>query len=100
MNPKRSRIVEKAFNSLDRNLSGQITVQDIVNLFDVSHNPAFIERRKTKEQILNEFLNNFEGSKRGLDGIITREHFFEYYRDISMNFPADEYFIKMMETTW
>ena len=24
----------------------------------------------------------------------------EYYRDISMNYPADEYFVRMLEATW
>jgi hypothetical protein len=24
----------------------------------------------------------------------------DYYRDISMNYPADEYFVRMLEATW
>lgn len=34
-------------------------------------NPDYIEGRKTKDQILTEFLNNFEGAKGNRDGIIT-----------------------------
>lgn len=63
-------------------------------------NSEFIERRKTKEQILTEFLNNFDGARGNNDGIITRDEFFDYYTDISMNLPGDEYFVRMMESTW
>ncbi len=38
-------------------------MKHIVNVYDVSLNPDFIERRKSKEQILGEFLDNFEGAR-------------------------------------
>jgi len=63
-------------------------------------NPDFIERRKTREQILTEFLNNFDGARGNNDGVISREEFVDYYTDISMNLPSDEYFVRMMESTW
>lgn len=50
-------MVLKAFAMMDKNGSGEITVQDIAQIFDVSRNPDFIERRLTKDQILNNFLN-------------------------------------------
>jgi len=93
-------MVEKVFNMLDRDGSGQITISDIINIYDVSMNPLFIEKRKTKEQILTEFLSNFEGSRGNKDGVITRDEFFDYYSDLSMNLPNDEYFVRMMESTW
>lgn len=63
-------------------------------------NPEFIEGRKSKDQILTEFLNNFEGAKGNKDGVITKEEFFDYYTDLSMSCPSDEYFVRMMESTW
>jgi len=103
-------MVEKAFNMLDRDGSGQITISDIskrsrqlrfiVGVYDVSMNPDFIEGRKTKEEILTEFLSNFEGAKGNKDGIITKEEFFDYYTDLSMSTPSDEYFVRMMESVW
>ena len=63
-------------------------------------NPEFVEGRKSKNQILSEFLNNFDGAKGNNDGVVTKEEFFDYYTDISMNLPSDEYFIRMMESTW
>jgi Ca2+-binding EF-hand superfamily protein len=49
---------------------------------------------------LTEFLNNFDGFSGNNDGVVTREEFFDYYTDISMNLPGDEYFVRMMESTW
>ena len=55
---------------------------------------------ETKEEILSEFLNNFEGARGNSDGIVTWEEFYDYYSDLSMSTPSDEYFVKMMESTW
>ncbi len=63
-------------------------------------NPEFIEGRKSREQILTDFLSNFEGVKGNKDGIVTTEEFFDYYTDLSMSTPSDEYFVRMMESTW
>lgn len=49
---------------------------------------------------MTEFLSNFEGAKGNKDGIVTREEFFDYYTDLSMSVPSDEYFVRMMESTW
>ncbi len=86
-------MVQKVFQTFDRDGSGQITIKDVLSVFDVSMNPEFIERRKTKDQILTDFLNNFDGAGGNNDGVITKDEFFDYYSDISMNLPNDQYFI-------
>lgn len=65
-------MVEKAFNMMDKDGSGKLTIQDIIGIYDVSRNPEFIESRKTKEEILSDFLTNFEGARGDRDGIITK----------------------------
>jgi hypothetical protein len=42
-------MVEKVFAALDKGGAGSIAVSDIIKIFDVSQNPAFIERRKTRD---------------------------------------------------
>ena len=54
---RRRNMVLKAFAMMDKDGSGVITVSDISNIYDVSKNPDFIERRLTKDQILTNFLN-------------------------------------------
>ena len=49
-------MVLKAFAMLDKNGSGNITVSDVISIYDVSMNPDFLERRATKDQILGAFL--------------------------------------------
>lgn len=93
-------MVKKAFCCLDKNGSGTVTVADIQGLYDVSMNPEFLEGKKTKNEILCEFLNNFDGPRGNNDGCLTFQEFLDYYTDLSMSTPSDEYFCKMMESTW
>lgn len=100
MSPRRVKMVEKIFARLDRDGSGKIDINDVIGIFDVSMNAEFIEHRKTKEQILTEFLNNFDGAQGNNDGVITAQEFFDYYTDVSMSVPNDEYFVRMLESAW
>jgi len=45
-------------------------------------------------------LNSFDGVKGNNDGIITKQEFIDYYTDLAMSTPSDEYFVVMMEQTW
>ena len=49
---------------------------------------------------MGDFLTNFEGTRGNRDGVITKQEFFDYYTDLSMSVPSDEYFVRMMESTW
>jgi len=95
--PRRRKVVEDAFTTLDRDRSGFITTSDLASTYDVSCDPAFIDGRKTKEEILREFLSNFDTSK---DGAISKDEFLDYYRDISMTVPGDEPFEQLVQQTW
>lgn len=85
---------------MDKDNSGKITVQDIAHIYDVSQNQDFIDGKKTKEEILTDFLSGFEGAKGNDDGIVTWEEFKDYYSDLSMSLPTDVYFVQMMESVW
>jgi len=100
LNQRRKNMVLKAFAMMDKDGSGVISVSDIANIYDVSRNPDFIEKRLTKDQILMNFLNQFDGARGNNDGKVTLDEFMDYYRDLSMSLPSDEYFVQMMESTW
>ena len=93
-------MVDKAFAMMDQDGSGQLRVNDIGGIYDVSMNPEFLEGRKTREEILQDFLNNFDGAKGNNDGIVSKQEWDDYYTDLSMSTPSDEYFVRMMESTW
>ena len=90
----------KAFQQLDKDGSGKITVSDIVQVFNVNFNRDFQDGTKSKEQIIDEFLANFEGAKGNRDGVITQEEFIDYYTDLSMSIPKDDYFVEMIQSVW
>jgi Ca2+-binding EF-hand superfamily protein len=93
-------MVLKAFGMLDKDNQGGISISDIAGIYDVTMNPEFLEGRKTRDQILTDFLSNFEGARGNSDGVVTMQEFCDYYTDLSMSTPSDEYFVRMMESTW
>lgn len=59
---RREVMVRKAFGMLDRKGDGVITLSDVAGIYDVSMNQEFLEGRKTRDEILTDFLSNFEGN--------------------------------------
>lgn len=100
LNERRVNMVKKAFQQMDKDGSGKITVNDIDIVYDVTKNRDFIEGTKTRGQILSDFLSGFEGAKGNRDGIITWEEWLDYYTDLSMSVTDDVYFVQMMESVW
>ncbi len=85
---------------LDKTGSGEINAADLASLYDTSKHPAVIEGKKTHDQVLNEFLNSFDGLRGNKDGIITKSEWDQYYTNLAVSTPSDEYFIRMMEQVW
>jgi Ca2+-binding EF-hand superfamily protein len=100
LSERRLVMVKKAFAMLDKDGSGELTVNDIAGIYDVSMNAEFLEGKKTKDEILMEFLNNFDGSRGNNDGKVSWNEWIDYYSDLSMSTPSEEYFVRMMESTW
>lgn len=85
---------------LDKSGDGVITASDICNIYDVSKNPDFLNQRLTKQQILENFLNQFDGSRGNNDGKVTYAEWMDYYTDLSQSIASDEFYVRMMESTW
>ena len=92
--------MDRVYSLLDTDGSGKVTVADIERIYTVEKHPEFIAGKKTKEEILKAFLDNFEGVQGNKDGTVTKEEFYDYYTDISTLISSDEYFVAMMESTW
>jgi len=99
LNARRKRLVNMAFGVLDKDGSGQIDLEDIAVAYDVSMHPEFVTGKRTKEDILREFLDAFDvgGEK---DGIVTKEEFQNYYEDVSSSIQNDDYFELMIRNAW
>ena len=111
MNPTRKELVKKAFNKMDGmgNSNGVLEVDDIRQSYNASNHPDVKSRKKTEDEVLQEFLETFEAhrqmskgdtkSKKG-DGVVTLNEFMDYYSNISASVDDDEYFKLMITNAW
>jgi len=94
---RKKDMVDKAFSIMDKDGSGQLGVSDIAYRYDVSRNDDFVSGAKSKDEVLAEFLNQFDGLRGNNDGKVTCQEFVDYYTDLAMSTPSDNYFVVMME---
>ena len=81
--------------------SGNLTVEDIADVYNASKHPDVVQGKKSEKKVLAEFLAGFEGdSKTKGDGNVTWKEFLAYYTDLSGSIPSDEYFVEMMARCW
>lgn len=83
---------------LDTTGRGYITIQDLVNRYDTSLHPEVASGRRTRESVLREFLDGFDGGQR--DGKVTSQEFERYYATISASIDDDDYFELMIRNCW
>jgi len=98
LNDRRLDMVHQAYKVLDKDGSGLVTIKDIEIAYDVSFHPDFRSGRKTKDEVLREFMSVWETHKK--DGIVTVEEFEDYYKDVSCSVDEDDYFELMIRNAW
>jgi hypothetical protein len=69
MKSKRVEMVVKVFKKLDKNQSGEVTIEDLIGVYDVSKHPRFLNGEMSQEKCLRQFLEHFEASLH-TDGIV------------------------------
>ena len=105
MNDKRKKLVEDIFNYLDTNNSKSIEIEEIKSKFNAKNHPDVLNKKKTEDEILLEFIETFENTYNYLsgtenDGKVTLEEFMEYYENISLSIDDDNYFELLLNNTW
>lgn len=98
LNDRRTEMVHLAYGVLDKSGDGLVTIEDIMIAYDATYHPDFQSGRKTKEEVLREFMTVWETHKK--DGIVTKEEFEDYYKDISASIDSDDYFELMIRNAW
>ena len=99
MNNRRKRLVMMAYDVLDKDGSGQVDILDFTAAYDVSQHPDYLNGKKSKDQVLLEFMSAFENAN-SKDGIVTKEEFLNYYNGVSANIDSDDYFELMIRNAW
>ena len=77
---------------------GVVSIEDLKVNYDVSFHPKFKSGQITKDQILNEFLAQWDTLQK--DGLVSREEFEDYYKDVSASIDDDDYFELMIRNAW
>jgi hypothetical protein len=75
-----------------------VTIEDLKGVYDVSFHPKFRNGQLTREQILSEFLQQWDTLK--ADGIVHLAEFEDYYKDVSASIDDDEYFEAVIRSAW
>ena len=60
MNDFRKALVKRAFQKLDKNGNGLIEIDDLRGVYSAKNHPDVRSGRKTEDEVLAEFLDNFE----------------------------------------
>lgn len=99
LTPRRLALVHLAFAQIDKDGSGEVTPDEVVKCYDASKHPDVISGKKTKDQVMREFLDTFDvgGVK---DGVVTRKEFENYYTNLGANIDNEDYFELMIRNAW
>ena len=69
LNERRKKLVMQAFKLMDKTGDGQVTVEDLSGVYNVSLNPDVIAGKITEDEALRKFLDAFDSKEK--DGIVT-----------------------------
>jgi len=102
LSPTRKKMVRTIFDALDKvgGELGYLTIKSIENVYSVSNHPEVRAGKKSKEEVLQEFLNGFEGKEGNRDGKVTFDEWLKYYEEVSVSIDSDDYFGQMLASTW
>ena len=105
MNLFRTRIVEKAFEKLDKEKKGKISFDTIINSYDPYKHPQVLNGQRNAEEVLGRFIDIFEYhfnllNQDKTDEDVTKEEFMEFYNYISACFYNDYIFENVTTRVW
>ncbi|XP_060552504.1 calcyphosin-like protein [Ruditapes philippinarum] len=98
---RRIEVTNEAFDSLDANKDGILSIEDLKIVYSVNakRHPKFISGEWTEEQVLRNFLDSID-TPGNPDGKVTREEFMNYYAGVSSTVDDDSYFDLMMRACY
>jgi len=100
MSQQRRELTEQAFAKMDKDGSGQIDFKDLETTFDTSKHPKVISGEMTHQQVINEFLNEFDGASGDNNNVVTLEEFMDYHVGLSSNIDHDDAYGEMLARNW
>ena len=100
---KRKILIQKAFNSFNKDSNGKILISDIKNKFNSAKHPKVIQGIKSEVQILSEFLDSLETFREYYNNLhgeysfnMSFQEFCDFLSEISMSIDDDLYFQNLL----
>jgi len=86
----RLNAVLEAFAKVDRDSTGQISINEIEALYDVSHHPKVVTGEWSRDDALHDFLKQWDADT---NGEVSKEEFLDYFKDVSLGTENDAQFM-------
>ena len=90
--------IKAAYGKLDVNGDGQVTLDDIAKLYDVSKHPEIVNGGVDPKDVFMQYMSLWDTQK--ADGIVTFDEFLDYYKDMSASVEDDQMFAAIMTSAW
>jgi calcyphosin len=102
MSDKRRELVYLAFQVLDSDGSGIVSLDEMARKYDCSQHPDVLTGKKSPSDVLLELMEVFEvgSTEEDKKAEISFEEFENYYSNISASIPSDKYFELMIRNAW
>lgn len=78
LSARRRALILMAFDRLDKDGSGVVTIEDVRSAYDVSKHPDVLSGKITPDEALSQFMSQWDTDKR--DGKISKDEFLDYYK--------------------
>ena len=98
LNDRRKKLIRMAFDILDTDGSGLVTIDELSAVYDVSWNPAVRAGKLTERDAMKEFMAQWD--RLDGDGMVSIEEFEDYYKGVSSSIDGDDYFELMIRNAW
>jgi len=93
LNKHRLKMVVEAFEKIDRDTTGQISLNEIEALYDVSHHPKVTTGEWSRKDALRDFLHQWDADE---NGEVSKDEFVDYFKDVSLGIGGNEEFSQVM----
>jgi len=98
MGARRRELLNLAYDTLDRNRTGRVTLENLQTTFDAHKHPDVMKGRISEEQALQSFMDYWETNRQ--NPYVSREEFLDCYADISCSIDDDNYWELMIRNCW
>ena len=106
LSPRRDYLIKRIFNVIS-NGKNELSINDIKNNYNTWRDPEWVARKKTKEEVINDFMDNLNifleynsHMSKANTGFMNFDDFYKFYSQISMGISDDNYFEYLVNNVW